>query len=72
MIFGEISSSKTINYEQVIRDTVKDIGYDSEDKGFDYKTCEVRVEIEEQSPDIAQGLNLDGHLENVGGELLPT
>ena len=67
MIFGEISSSQTIDYEQVIRDTVKDIGYDSEDKGFDYKTCEVRVAIEEQSPDIAQGLNLNDHLDNVGG-----
>ena len=68
MIFGEISSKKTIDYEQVIRDTVKDIGYDDDAKGFDYKTCQVRVEIEEQSPDIAQGLHLDDHLENVGGK----
>merc|ERR1719469_1431841 len=57
MIFGEITTSTTVNYEQVIRDTIKDIGYDDVAKGFDYKTCNVIAAIEEQSPDIAQSVD---------------
>jgi len=57
MIFGEITTSSTVNYEQVIRDAIRDIGYDDPAKGFDYKTCNVIVAIEEQSPDIAQSVD---------------
>lgn len=46
-----------MNYEQVIRDAIKDIGYDDPAKGFDYKTCNVIVAIEEQSPDIGQSVD---------------
>merc|ERR1719152_792800 len=57
MIFGEITTSATVNYEQVIRDALKDIGYDDVAKGLDYRTCNVIVAIEEQSPDIAQSVD---------------
>merc|ERR1719421_2561392 len=57
MIFGEITTSATVNYEQVIRDAIKNIGYDDVAKGLDYRTCNVIVAIEEQSPDIAQSVD---------------
>ena len=57
MIFGEITTNATVNYEQVIRDAIKDIGYDDPAKGFDFKTANVIVAVEEQSPDIAQSVD---------------
>lgn len=57
MIFGEITTNAIVNYEQVIRDALKDIGYDDTAKGLDYKTCNVVVAVEEQSPDIAQSVD---------------
>eukprot|EP00753_Platysulcus_tardus_P002786 PLAT11899.1.p1 GENE.PLAT11899.1~~PLAT11899.1.p1 ORF type:complete len:412 (+),score=177.34 PLAT11899.1:73-1236(+) len=66
MIFGEISTTATVNYEQVIRDTVKEIGYDDEEKGFDYKSASVVVAIEEQSPDIAAGVHVGKDVEDIG------
>lgn len=65
MVFGEITTKARIDYQKVIRDTIKQIGYDDSEKGFDYKTCNILVAIEQQSPDIAQGLD-HGSLENHG------
>merc|ERR1712169_29392 len=66
MVFGEITCPGKIDYQKVIRDAIKDIGYDHSDKGFDYKTCNVLVAIEEQSPDIAQGLHYEKKDEELG------
>jgi S-adenosylmethionine synthetase len=66
MVFGEITTKTRIDYQKVIREAIKDIGYDHSAKGFDYKTCNVLVAIEEQSPDIAQGLHYEEALEKLG------
>jgi len=52
MIFGEITTNAEIDYEQKVRDTIKEIGFDHPDKGLDYKTCEVINRLHSQSAEI--------------------
>ena len=59
MVAGEITTSADVDVEGVVRKTVKNIGYDNPDVGFDGKTCAVINELGEQSGDIAQGVNRD-------------
>ena len=67
MILGEITTTAVIDYNKVIRETIKEIGYDDGAKGLDYNSCSVLVAIEQQSPDIAQGVLRDGRVdENIG------
>jgi S-adenosylmethionine synthetase len=57
VIAGEITTTAVIDYNQVARQTIKRIGYDSSEVGFDYNTCAVLVTVGKQSPDIARGVN---------------
>jgi S-adenosylmethionine synthetase len=57
IVAGEITTKAKPNYAQIARETIKNIGYDDSDKGFDYQTCSVMVTVGQQSPDIAQGVD---------------
>ena len=70
VLAGEITTNAKIDYEKVARDTLKSIGYDNVDYGIDYKTCEVLVKYDTQSPDIAQGVDgaMDDPLDQGAGD----
>lgn len=57
VLMGEISTTARIDYQQLVRDTVREIGYTRGKYGFDCDTCAVLTALHEQSPDIAQGVN---------------
>jgi S-adenosylmethionine synthetase len=57
-IAGEITTECYVDMPQIVRDTIREIGYTSSLMGFDYKTCAVITSIDHQSPDIAQGVNV--------------
>ena len=57
MVLGEITSKAHVDFQQIIRDTVREIGYDRAKYGFDADTCAVVIALDKQSPDIAMGVD---------------
>ena len=60
LLAGEITSNANVDYGKIARDVIRDIGYTSEDIGFNADTCEVLVKLHQQSADIAQGVDAEG------------
>lgn len=68
MIAGEITSQGYCDFQKIVRNTVKEIGYTKAAYGFDYETCCVLSSIHEQSPDIAQGVDESAEHEQGAGD----
>ena len=67
LVTGEITTKANLDISAIVRETIKEIGYDSSEKGFDGGTCAVMVALDKQSPDIAMGV--DQALEARGGQM---
>ena len=68
VLAGEITSQATISYPDIVRNTVRRIGYTSSEMGFDADTCAVIVAVDRQSPDIAQGVDSTSDKEQGAGD----
>ncbi len=68
LIAGEITTKANINYQDVVRETIRDIGYTDASMGFDYRTCAVMVALDRQSPDIAMGVDSSEAKEQGAGD----
>lgn len=68
VVAGEISTKCYVEIPEIVRGVIKDIGYDESAKGFDYKTCAVLTSIDQQSPDIAMGVDQTGGKEQGAGD----
>ena len=66
IVAGQITTSCYVNIPKVVRNTIREIGYTRATYGFDYETCAVLTSIDEQSPDIAQGVDGTGEYKEQG------
>ncbi len=57
VLAGEVTTKANVDFQKIVREKIREIGYDHSDKGFDCDTCSVMVSLDRQSPDIAQGVN---------------
>lgn len=68
VVAGEVTTSARIDVPAIVRQTIKDIGYDDTKKGFDCNTCAVMVTLDRQSPDIAMGVDTGANKEQGAGD----
>ena len=68
LVFGEITCDGYVEFQDIVRDTVRDIGYTRADYGFDYQTCGTLVSVKAQSPDIARGVDASPAHEQGAGD----
>jgi S-adenosylmethionine synthetase len=66
LIAGEITSLAKIDIDQIVRNRIKDVGYDDEKKGLNYATCEIIIKVTKQSPDISQAVHENKKDEDIG------
>jgi len=59
-IAGQLTTNATIDVERIVRERIKEIGYDNSETDMDYRTCKINIDIEKQSPDIALGVDTGG------------
>jgi S-adenosylmethionine synthetase len=69
MVAGEITTRAQLNYQEIVRQTIKDIGYTDSSMGFDWRCCAVIVALDRQSPDIAMGVDsVEGKEQGAGDQ----
>ena len=59
-VAGQLTTKANINVEKIVRNTIKEIGFDNADVDMDYRTCNINIDIAKQSPDIAMGVDVGG------------